>query len=46
MYKNDYPKSLLLKLKKKIKTIAWMSDDQWRFDSFGKHFSERQAVYF
>lgn len=38
MYKDDYKLSLLEKLKKNSKTIAWMSDDQWRFDSFSKKY--------
>lgn len=40
MYKNDiYPSTLkVIKNNKKIKSIAWMSDDHWRYDIYGKHY--------
>lgn len=40
MYKNDiYPSTLkVIKNNKKIKSIAWMSDDHWRFNIYSRKY--------
>lgn len=40
MYKDDFSLKTLgeLKKNKEIKSIAWMSDDHWRYDIYGKNY--------
>lgn len=40
MYKDDFNLKTLLKIKhnKNVKSIAWMSDDHWRYDIYGKKY--------
>lgn len=41
MYKDDFQLKTLKKIKKnkKTKSIAWMSDDHWRYDIYGKKYA-------
>ena len=41
MYKNDFNLKTLLKIKhnKNVKSIAWMSDDHWRYEIYGKKYN-------
>lgn len=39
LFQNQFEHTTLLSLKKKFKTINWFGDDQWRFDSFSRHYA-------
>ncbi|MCV2401638.1 glycosyltransferase [Marinomonas sp. C2222] len=39
LFKNQFEHQTLLTLKKKFKTINWFGDDQWRFESFSRHYA-------
>lgn len=39
LFQNQFEHQTLLTLKNKFKTINWFGDDQWRFDSFSRHYA-------
>lgn len=39
LYTDQFTKDTLLKLKSRYKTMNWFGDDQWRFDSFTRHYA-------
>jgi len=38
IFQDEIDKETLLKVKEKIPTFNWFTDDHWRFDNFGKHY--------
>jgi len=40
MFTDEFDKNILEEIKKYTKSIAWFSDDHWRFDNYSKYYAQ------